>query len=431
MKVRESIPRGRRLDRWSRLGLFFTANVFFGAGLFFHAFLYNFYLDALGLGESIMGGAAAALTAGGLAALLPAGIVVDRRGTRLTYYVAAGLTAAGLAAGALVEAPLLIYAAAFLAGAGTSAWRVVTGPIIMQLTDRSTRARAFSWNVGLLVGSGGLWMALAGAAPAWIESAHAVGSLGGLRIALLLGAGGTVLSAIFFRLLRYRFASGLRPAHVSAGALPAAVPRTLGILVLLVALWMIAPALVTPFFNIYFQRAHDLALSDIGIIFALTHALTALVIFGSGEVASRLGPVRTLACWVLVFGPTLWGLAASQTVVLAVTLYLVQGMVAPATNPLIDQILLELAPAHRRGAVSSWRNAATEVSGIVGAGIGGVLLERSSFGTLFGVAGSLAIVAVAVLLIVLYRLRSQVGAQRVVATTDLSMGAGPERAESD
>ena len=52
--------------------VFLAANVLFGSGLFFHAFLYNFYLDKLGMSPAVMGRAAAALTTGGLVTLLPA-----------------------------------------------------------------------------------------------------------------------------------------------------------------------------------------------------------------------------------------------------------------------------------------------------------------------------------------------------------------------
>ena len=108
MAASEKADRG-----WGRLALFVGCNVLFGAGLFAHAFLYNFYLDDLGATESVMGGAAAALTAGGLMALLPAGFVVDRLGAGRAYVMAALFAAAGLAAGAFARSHVPIYAAAF------------------------------------------------------------------------------------------------------------------------------------------------------------------------------------------------------------------------------------------------------------------------------------------------------------------------------
>jgi predicted MFS family arabinose efflux permease len=162
-------------------------------------------------------------------------------------------------------------------------------------------------------------------------------------------------------------------------------------LVALVALWMSAGGLVIPFFNIYFQRLHGLAIDRIGLIFALVQAVTALVVFGSGLASSWLGPRRVLVIWMLIFAPALWGLVAVSAAELAILLFLIQGLVPPATNPLIDQILLESAVPEQHGAISSWRNGATELSGLIGAGAGGLLLEFGSFPLLFGVAGVVAL----------------------------------------
>jgi predicted MFS family arabinose efflux permease len=79
----------------------------------------------------------------------------------------------------------------------------------------------------------------------------------------------------------------------------------------------------------------------------------------------------------------------------------VQGLIAPATNPLIDQLLLERAPRDRHGLVAGWRNAATEGSGALGASAGGRVLDAGSFSTLFVIAGAVAAASSAVLTLAL------------------------------
>jgi predicted MFS family arabinose efflux permease len=108
-----------------------------------------------------------------------------------------------------------------------------------------------------------------------------------------------------------------------------------------------------------------------------------------------------LAVWTLGFGPLLWMLASVDALALAMGFYFLQGIVSPASNPLIDEILLRDAPASQRGLVSSWRNAATEIAGIVGAAVGGVLLGWLSFRHLFVIAGSVGAVGAVVLVLVL------------------------------
>lgn len=379
----------------SALPRFFAANVLFGSGLFAHGFLYNFYLAELNAGPAAMGAAAAALTAGGLAALAPAGVLVDRTGPKRAYLLAALAAAAGLTAGAFAESLYALYAAAFVAGAGTAAWRVAMGPATLALASGPTQARAFSWNVGLLLASGAVWTWGAGAVPQLLG-----GGMAGVRAALAVGAAGTLLGGAVFATVRL-------PARVEASPSTEAPspPRTRGIAaslavpapvlarVALVALWMTAAALVIPFFNLYFQREHGLPLSRIGGLMAAAQAVSAVAVFASGSLAARLGPARVLLGWVLLFAPAVWGLAGVAVLGPAVALYLVQGFAAPATHPLVDQLLLRSAPEDRRGAVSSWRNAATEGSGLAGAALGGVLLERTSFAMLFGVAGALGLAA--------------------------------------
>jgi MFS family permease len=371
---------------------YFVANALFAAGLFAHAFLYNFYLDALGLGEGVMGVAAAALTAGGLAALIPAGLVTDRLGPAKTFLLASAVCATGLAAGGVVATRSGVYAAAAVAGMGAAAWRVAMGPLLLRLAPGRLRSRVFSWNVALLVGSGAAWTAIAGSVPGWIEQTTGLGGAPAIRGALLAGAVLTGLSAVVFLPVSraLRAARTERPTTVRPSLSELRIPPVLAAGVLAVFLWMVAGGLVIPFFNLYFSRVHALPVDRIGALFAVAQAFTAVALVASGEAAGRLGARRVLAAWSLLFAPVLWLLPLADALPLALALFFVQGLVPPATNPLIDQVLLERAPAGRHGAVSSWRNAATETSGLVGAALGGFLLERQSFTVLFVTAASVA-----------------------------------------
>ena len=376
---------------WSALAPFFGANVLFGAGLFAHALLYNFYLEGLGFGEGAMGVAAASLTAGGLAALAPAGVAVDRWGARPVYLGAVLLAALGLTLGAWAERPVVVFAAAGVAGLGTASWRVAMGPVLMQVTGPSVRSRAFSWNVALLLASGAVWTALSGSVSAW--TAQEASPLRGIRTALWLGAAGTALAGAVF--LFVPMGSAPRAPRAAPG-IPAprgrglSVPRDVVLLVAAVFVWMLGAALVLPFFNLYFQRVHGLSVERIGMIFASAQALTALAVFLGGELAQRWGPRRTFGVWAAIFPLALLAMVLGPGTWAAVLLFTLQGLPSPATNPLLDEIVLDTAPSDRRGAASSWRNGATEASGLVGAGLGGVLLERLGFGPLMAVAAVVA-----------------------------------------
>jgi MFS family permease len=394
---------------WRPVAVFLAANVLVGAGLYFHAFLYNFYLQELGHGEAVMGVAAAAISAGGLAALIPAGLAVDRLGIRTAYIGAVMIAALGLGMGAFAERPLPIYFAAALAGAGTAAWRVAMGPAIMRLATDRIRTRTFSWNTALLVGSGAAWTGGAGAAAAALQGWGGMDRGQGLRVTLLIGALATASAAVLLPLALRSAALGA-PAAGRAGSTMSgwrsrlgalAIPRAVALFIIAVGLCWTAGALALPFYNIYFQREHGLDIAGIGFILGLGQALTAGAVFASGEGAARVGPRRVLAIWLLLLPPALWGLAIAGGTGIAITFFLLQAFILPAIYPLVDQLVLERAAPDHHGAVSGWRNVATEGSGLIGATLGGYLLAALSFDLLFGLAGAIALAGVASTLLLL------------------------------
>lgn len=388
------VTRSSVLSRFGHLPTLLAANVGLATGLFVHAFLYNFYLETLGYSTLHFGRAQAALAAGGLVALLPAGRLVDRFGARALTLLATLLAALGLAASAVAEGEVAIYGSSFLAGAGAASWRVGSGPLLLAVAPAPERSRSFSWNVGLLVATGGVAFAGAGVLADWLrEHRLAADAQGAYRIVLLLGALVTALSATILRRLPD---AGSAPAPTSPTGAPAE-PRLL-VLTGAVAIWMLAAALVMPFFNVYFARVHALPVRTVGLVFGLAHVVTAAGLLASAEIAARRSPERALRLWLLVPPIALLALALSPALGVAVALYLAQGLVGPATNPLIDQLMLERARPDRRGALSSWRNTATELSGVAGAAFGGAVLASASFATLFGFAAGVAVLGAGALI---------------------------------
>ncbi len=142
---------------------------------------------------------------------------------------------------------------------------------------------------------------------------------------------------------------------------------------------------------IFFAREYGLSIERIGFVFAAASVCWTLAVFASGELASRVGVRRVLAASLLLFAPAMWGLSVATTVELAVVLYFLQGLIAPVTNPLIDQWLLGQTPLERQGVVSSWRQVAADASAMVGASFGGTLLAGAAFHPLFALASGVGL----------------------------------------
>jgi predicted MFS family arabinose efflux permease len=327
-------------------------------------------------------------------------------GARRGLLVAAATCAAGLAAGAVTTAPLAVYVAAAVAGAGGAFWRVAQAPTLIRLAPPTVRARIFSLNVAVIIGSGAAGMAVAGATPAWLEAGLGVTRLTALRLGLAIGAACTGLSFLVYAALRLPAASQelpASPAHAEQSAIPPAPSRQVLLAVFLVGVWMLGPALVAPFFNLYFFKTFSLSVERVGLIFAVGNGLWAVAVLASGESALRWGVRRVAAACLFLFGPVVLlfpfaGLAGS------LVLFLVNGAAQPMVNPLIDQALMERSLPARRGMVSGWRNIAADLSAMAGASVGGWILATSSFTGLFISAGIVALMAALPLTLVLFRL---------------------------
>ncbi len=396
------------------LVFFVAGNVLFATGLITHAFLYNFYLEALGVSATVMGYAAAALTAGSLLTLIPGGLLADRAGHRTTVMTGALVLTVGLGLGAVVTNPFAVCGAAVIAGAGSAFWRVAMAPVLMQLTQPRSRARAFAWNIGLLAAWNGAGVWAGGAASAWLETRWGLPRLAALRATLLMGAAGSAASLLLYRALRLQTDPATpNAAPTAASPVDPHLAREMLPLIALLTVWLVGPALCSQFLNIFFSHMHKLSIERIGLVFAAASWCWALAVLASGELASRLGVRRVLFASLIAFAPAIWGLSLVTNVGLAVALYFVQGVIAPLTTPLIDQWLLGQAPPERQGVVSSWRQVAADVSAMTGASFGGRLLAASSFHTLFLVAGAIAFIgAVGVIASVRARSRSAPAAVR-------------------
>jgi len=224
-----------------------------------------------------------------------------------------------------------------------------------------------------------------------------VDNITALRLGLAIGAAGTATSLLLFALLRVSTvpreqpAEGPSPVGFRKPVLSAEDLKALRV-VALIGLWMLGPALVAQFFNLYFFRTFALPVERVGLVIGVAHAATALVVVLSGELALRLGASRVLAGWLFLLGPTLL-LLPVVGLYLAVLLYFIQGLSQPSANPLIDQMLMEGAAPERRGTISSWRNVAADASAIAGASLGGWIVTVGSFPALFVTAGLVGMAA--------------------------------------
>jgi MFS family permease len=131
--------------------------------------------------------------------LIPAGVVVDRYGSRVPLLVGSSIGSAALVGAALSESPAVAFVALLIAGIGASVVPVAGFGALMRVYEPSRRA----WALGvrqMAVPLGGMVAALA---------LPGLDALGGIQLALLVSAGVVLVFSVAFALV----AEASPPAH--------------------------------------------------------------------------------------------------------------------------------------------------------------------------------------------------------------------------
>ena len=142
---------------------------------------------------------------------------------------------------------------AFLAGVATCLWFVCVPLVVAQLTTERNRPVAFSLTLGSTISMGVLAGLIGGSLPALF---------GSKEIVLLLGCGLALLAVVPLAWLRL---DGAKPGRRTFSRHPFLL-RFLAML----ALWSFATGAFNPFFNVYFSRALNSPVEQIGWIFSVS-----------------------------------------------------------------------------------------------------------------------------------------------------------------
>ena len=330
---------------WEGLGVepafwrFLAAAALFELGMFVFILLFNLFLTEAGFRETSLGLIAGAMTAGNLAGVLPAGLMVQRLKPNLVLCAAFLMLAVVSALRVTVSSEAALIGLSFLSGSILSLWAVSILPAISSLTAERSRSIAFSSFVATGIGVGVAGGMIGGQLPGWLGR---LGAVHPKQTALLLACALMALSAV--PAFRLRIARPPREQKL--------YPRNPVLIRFLSAwaLWSLAVGVFNPFFNVYFSKHLSLSVERIGWAFSAAQFLQVLAVLGAPAVFRRFGLSRGIAGMQASTGLALLflAIAPSPVAVLAYTLYMVfQCMSEPGVFTLL---MNGVQPAERGGA---------------------------------------------------------------------------------
>jgi len=352
---------------------FLFAENLYDIGLYIFVLLYNLYLLDLGYREDFLGWVTSAMSAGGIAACLPAAGIVKKLGLKRTVICgSAGVAMLCVLRTAALGRPWLI-GTAFVAGAISSVWAVSVVPIVAALTTDRNRALGYSiwssWGVGLGVIMG----MVAGSMTVWIQkSGLAASDVPARQIALLIGSGTALLSPLL--LIRLPFGR-------AENAVAKIFPRTPFVkrYLLAFAIWNLGIGAFNPFFTAYFSRQLHMSVPRIGLVYSTTQFVELGALLAAPVVLRRFGIVSGISMMQAGAALSLALLAIGPPALAAGVIYAMFGAFQVMSEPATFTLLMSRVEADQRAGASSLNFFITSVSQAASSAVAGVSIVHFGY----------------------------------------------------
>jgi MFS family permease len=360
-----------------------------------YAVVFNLYLLRLGYGVEFVGllGAVSLLlsAAGGI----PAGIVGRRWGLR--FGVLGGYWV-WLAANLLIPLAewlplpwrsvglLAIWSMAWI---GAGLYGVNRVPYLAGLTSPQERSHTFAISTALSGMAAVVGSLFAGFLPGWIAgwTQSSLDSAAPYRYALLLPP--------LLYLLTLPALHSIRDVQIvrnnQAGPAARAPVMLMAVVALVITLLMASQSAATTFFNVYMDEHLGVSTATIGILIATGQMLSVAAALGAPLLTARWGNFRTFVGAALGLALGALALAASAQWLAAGLGYMVVIALFAIVQPVKAVFHQEIISPEWRSPMSGAANMAEKVGRALMAGIGGFLIVRLGYQSMFLVAALLTL----------------------------------------
>jgi predicted MFS family arabinose efflux permease len=366
-----------RLGRFPRNARLYLAGTFLmGMGQGAQWVHLNLYFRSLGLHEAAIGRILSMGAFGTVLIALPAALWIDRIPAQRVFGTAA--IGFGLLFGTqlLVDRPSVLALAALGSGMLFTIHWVAAAPFFMRNAPEEDRIYLFGFANATETMATVVAAAAGGAAIRYL-AARSGSELLGLRYALLLIAGTSLLAGFFF--LRIRDVPPAGERRSLRHYLVARDVRLLGQLTLPNFLVGLGAGLIIPFLNLYFRDRFGQDPRQIGGFYAVSQFLTMLGFLAGAPLARRVGSVRTIVLTELLSIPFFCILAFTRDLPLAVLAFWMRGALMNMNGPVSSNFAMEVVPADQRTVTNSVRMLAWNGSWMVSTQIGGWIIQRHGY----------------------------------------------------
>ncbi len=406
----------RRFRGFSREAKLFLLSVTLGSvGMSVGWLMLNFYLQSLGLSQSLIGAinAAGSLTAAVLG--IPVGILSDRVSRKAVLLGGTLLAALGSLGVALSSTPALLLGFTVLSGIGLTAIFTNISPFLAEHSTAAQRTALFSLQAALSTATGFLGSLLGGYFPALVASSLGMTPHDVLPLRVTLGVVALLQFLALFPLLLLREASPLSepeegwgrsadgsrvasaasvraaevppggeappapPASRAFGGLRLQNPSLFGKLLVPTVFIGLGAGLTMPFLNLFVRGKFGISFEELGWLYALSSLMTAVGMLLQPLLADRVGKVRSVVIVQALSLPFLLVMGYAPYFPLVAVALLVRGMLMNMANPVYMAFCMERLPRRERATFSGTTEVVWSLTWAVSSGVSGWLRDLLGF----------------------------------------------------
>jgi MFS family permease len=365
--------------------------------------VFNLYLLTVGFDATFVGLRILLRASSSALMSIPAGIISDRIGRKMSFILGDGMGAAMSLLAISTNNPYLILGAAVVAGFFGSLHGVSEPAFMAENSEDYERIHLFSVADGTRTAASVIGSVLAGLLPllilgnnpeALVSTYRMVAYIGiviwfaSLIPAVMLKTKGATASGSLT--LRTMFSNIKHPDRIFKLSVPS-------------ALLALGAGFTLPLMNVYFHEGLGRAEVEIGAIFAAGSALLVIASFMAPLIAARLGKVRAIVTMQIISVPFIFllgyadqlGELAGSVMLVAVLAYAARITTMDVTGPIREAFGMEILDPSERGTQVGIQRALSGLFYGVAAYFGGLMMNAGNYQSPFLIMAGIYIVSIA------------------------------------
>ncbi len=360
--------------------LLILSHLLFSTAIGVFGVFFNVYLKKGGFQEDFIGGLSSIGTFTTVLIAIPAGIYASRVGPRKALLYALPLLIVSYALSSITLIPAVLIILSILTGIGNMIFNAAFNPCLTSNSLPENRHYVFSLSLGLMNFSGVAGSLLGGFVPDLLSDCFGLSEFHALRITLFSAA--ILAFSGFLPLLKLDEGVRCEGPKLPRWGLDFSDKKSIRVFSRFVILNLIigfGAGFTVPFLSIYFSSEFGLKPTIIGYIFSGAAAITGVAVLISPLLVRRFGKLYAMIIPQAVSLPFILVLAHSRVVWLSVAAFWIRGALMNASNPVMNQIVMEKSPEERRPVIQNLMSLSWNLAWACSVAISGFMIKSRGY----------------------------------------------------